>query len=94
MDGESSAALENAEHDGADNGKGEVRGHNAQPIDERTKGHGDAPKVASLTALNAQASDRFHDKKVSAPAHPRHPGGAPSLATWLKSREIKTLMSP
>ena len=33
------SALEHAEHDGADKGKSEIRGHNAQSVDERTKGH-------------------------------------------------------
>lgn len=86
--------LENAEYDCADKGKGEVGRHHAQLTEERTKGHGGAPKVTSLTALNAQASHRFHDKKVSGPVHRRHLGGAQSQATWLKSREIKMLMSP
>jgi hypothetical protein len=41
--------LEHAKHDGADKGEGEVGGHDAQLADERTKGHGNPPKViASL----------------------------------------------
>jgi hypothetical protein len=32
-------ALEYAEYDGADKSKRDIRGHNAQPGDERTKGH-------------------------------------------------------
>jgi hypothetical protein len=48
----------------------------------------------SSTASNAKPSHRFHDKKVSVTVHPSHLGGAQSLATWLKSRENKMLMSP
>jgi hypothetical protein len=51
-------------------------------------------EVTSLTAVNAKASRRFHDKKVSVTVHPLHLGGAQSLVAWLKSREIKMLMSP
>ena len=86
--------LENAKHDRADKGEGEVRGHHAQPSEEGTKGHGNAPRVTSLTALNAEGSDRFHDKKGSVAVHPHHLGSAQELAAWLKSRENKTLMSP
>jgi hypothetical protein len=51
-------------------------------------------EVTQLTATNAKASHWFHDKKVNAPVHPRHLGGAQLMRTWLKSREIMMLMSP
>jgi hypothetical protein len=51
-------------------------------------------EVTSLTTVNAKVSHWFHDKKVSVTVHPLRLGGAQSLATWLKSRENKTLMSP
>jgi len=44
-------ALEHAEYDGADKGEGDIRGHNAQSGDERTKGHWKPPKVTSLPAV-------------------------------------------
>ncbi len=40
--------LEHAEHDGADKGEGDIGGHDAQLVDERTKGHGNPPKAASI----------------------------------------------
>ena len=43
--------LENAKHDGADKGEGEVGGHDAQLADERTKGHGNPPKAASIANI-------------------------------------------
>jgi len=89
------ADLEHAEYDRADKSKGDVRGHNAQLTDEWTKGHWIPPRVGRVTARhNAQANHRFHDKKGSVAVHPCHLGGAQSMATWLKSREIKTLISP
>ena len=69
-------SLEHAQHDRADKGKGKVRGHDAQLSEEGTKGHGNAPKVTSLTALTTKPSNRFHDKKVSVAVHPAHLGGA------------------
>ena len=41
-------ALEYAEYDGADKGKRDIRGHNAQPGDERTKGHFQTSQVPNL----------------------------------------------
>ena len=89
-----STALEHAKHDCADKGEGDVGGHYAELTDERTKGHRSAPKVTSLPAVTHNTSNRFHAKKVSFAVHPFDLGGAQSMATWLKSREIKTLMSP
>ena len=43
--------LEHAKHDGADKGEGEVGGHDAQLADERTKGHGNPPKAASIANI-------------------------------------------
>jgi hypothetical protein len=45
-----STALENAEYDGADKGEGDIGGYDAQLTDERTKGHGNPPKVISMIA--------------------------------------------
>jgi len=45
--------LEHAKHDGADKGKGEVGGHDAQLADERTKGHGNPPKAASIANVKS-----------------------------------------
>jgi hypothetical protein len=89
-----SAALEHAKYNGADKGEGEVGGDYAEFVDERTKGHGNTPKVTSLAVLTPNPTNRFHAKKVSFAVPPFHLGGAQSMATWLKSREIKTLMSP
>jgi hypothetical protein len=88
------AALEHTKHDCADKGEGDVSGHYAEFADERTKGHGNAPKVTSLPAVTLKPSNRFQAKKVSFAVHPFYLGGASSMATWLKSREIKMLMSP
>ena len=41
-------ALEYAEYDGADKGKRDIRGHNAQPGDEGTKGHLETSQVPNL----------------------------------------------
>ena len=85
-------SLENAQYDRADKGKGDVRGHNTQSTEERTKGcHGNAPEVA---LLNVQGNDRFLVKKVSVAASSPHLGAAQTLVTWLKSRENKALISP
>ena len=99
-----SLGLEHAQHDRAHKGKCDVRGQHAQLTDERAKGHlmlqgADAPKVASKVtqaqpASTPKASDPIHDKKVSVAVHAPHPRAAASGATWLKSREIKALMSP
>jgi hypothetical protein len=45
--------LEHAKHDGADKGEGEVGGHDAQLADERTKGHGNPPKAASIANVKS-----------------------------------------
>jgi hypothetical protein len=92
-------ALEYAEYDGADKSKRDIRGHNAQPGDERTKGHFQTSQVptsqfTSQPALTHYASNAFHAKKVSFAVWPRLLGSAQRSATWLKRREIKTLMSP
>jgi hypothetical protein len=52
------------------------------------------PRFASLSATTHQANNGFHAKKVSLAVYPRHLGGAQWPATWLKTREIKALMSP
>ena len=52
------------------------------------------PAVTSLPAVTHEASNAFQAEKVSLAVHPRHLGSAHSLATWLKTREIKALMSP
>jgi hypothetical protein len=41
-----------------------------------------------------QASSAASAKKVSLTVDPPHFGGAQPLDSWLKSREIKTLISP
>ena len=75
------ADLENAKHDCADKGEGDVGGHYAELTDERTKGHRNAPKVTSLAAITLEGSNRFHDKKVSLAVHPFDLGGAQSMVT-------------
>ena len=45
------ASLEHAEHNGADEGEGDIRGNNAQSADES---HGNAPLVHVVTATNAE----------------------------------------
>jgi hypothetical protein len=41
-----------------------------------------------------EANNGFPAKKVSFAVYPPHLGTAQSPATWLKTREIKALMSP
>src|ERR1700684_4012273 len=96
--------LEHAEHDGADKGEGDIGGYDAQLTDERTKGHGNPPKVISivvsllgliapLPAITHKVAIGFIQK--SQPCCPSSPSRRRTIvATWLKSREIKTLMSP
>jgi hypothetical protein len=86
--------LEHAEHDGADKGEGEIRGNNAQSAHQRAKGHFKPPRLASLSAIMQQANNGFPAKKVSVAVYPSHLGTARRPATWLKTREIKALMSP
>jgi hypothetical protein len=45
--------LEHAKHDGADKSEGEVGGHDAQLAGERTKGHGNPPKAASIANVTS-----------------------------------------
>jgi hypothetical protein len=45
--------LEHAQHDGADKSEGEVGGHDAQLAGERTKGHGNPPKAASIANVTS-----------------------------------------
>ena len=52
------------------------------------------PRFASLSAITHQANNGFQAKKVSLAVYPRHLDGAQWPATWLKTREIKALMSP
>ena len=99
-----SAALEHAENDGADKGEGDIGGNDAQLTDERTKGHGNPPKVisivASLLGLIAPLPAITHKVAIgfiqkSQPCCPSSPSRRRTIvATWLKSREIKALMSP
>jgi len=56
-------SLEHAKHDRANKGKGDVRGHDAQSMDERTKGHGNAPKVAALPSTTSKLAIGFAPKK-------------------------------
>jgi hypothetical protein len=88
-----SYVLENAEHDRANEGEGDIGRHNAQPVDERTQGHR-KPPAGKDPALTFKANDPFQREKVSVAVHPFHLGGAQRLLTWLKSRENKALMSP
>jgi hypothetical protein len=86
--------LEHAEDDGADKGEGDVRGHHAQSADERTEGHRNSPELTSLPAVSAQNSNARFAKKGRLAVYPPYLGAAQSRDSWLKSREIKTLMSP
>jgi hypothetical protein len=89
-----SAALEHAEYDGADKGEGDVSGHHAQSADEGTKGHRNSPELTSLPALSAEINNARFAKKGRLAVYPPHLGAAQSCDSWLKSREIKALMSP
>jgi hypothetical protein len=86
--------LEHAKHDGANKGKGQICRKDAQSSCERTKGHLQTSQGYVTACPKHQANNAFDAKKGSAAVTPLHLGGAQSLATWLKSREIKTLMSP
>jgi hypothetical protein len=86
--------LEHAEYDGADKGEGEIRGNNAQSADQRAKGHFQTSQVRVAVRHNDQTNNGFPAKKVSVAVYPLHLGAAQSPPTWLKTREIKALMSP
>ncbi|MGY3587341.1 hypothetical protein ACVIGB_003605 [Bradyrhizobium sp. USDA 4341] len=61
-----SNALEHAENDGADEGERDVRGHNAQLAQQRTREiHWEAPLAHNAARINAKASKRFLAEKVS-----------------------------
>jgi hypothetical protein len=77
---------ENAENDGADEGERDVRGHNAQLAQQRTRGiHWEAPSVHNAGCVNAEAGNpflavscrflQFSAGKVSFAVHPGK-GGA------------------
>jgi hypothetical protein len=53
-------SAEDAKHDGADEGKRDIRGHDTQPAD----GHGKLPSFTSLPASNGQFTKPFRGKKV------------------------------
>jgi hypothetical protein len=81
-------SLEHAKHDSADKGECDIRGNNANPVDEGTgENHGEDSLVPHLTP---EASKRFQQNKSA----------LLSLtillvsSTWLKSREINPLKSP
>ena len=59
------SALEHAEHDGADKGKGDIRGNNAQSADES---HGERSLVHVAARCNAETSKSFPREKVSVAA--------------------------
>ena len=84
------SCLEDAEHDGSDKGKGEIRGHNAQSADES---HGKAPLVTSLSALIREPGRMFRRKKAILLSVRRARSSAVA-ETWLSSREINALKSP
>ena len=64
-------ALENAEHDRADKGKGDIGGDYAQSAGEKTKGHRETSGVYVAARFNAQDNRAFPAKKVSPAVHPR-----------------------
>jgi len=87
--------LEHAKHDGSDKGESRISGHNAQLADKRTGGHRDfllGQKKAD--PHNVEASDPFLAKKVRLAVRAPHRRGAITAVMWLKSCEIKALMSP
>jgi hypothetical protein len=84
-------ALDHAEHDGADKGKGEIRGDNAQFTDES---HGRPPRFTSLPVSMPKASKPFPAKKVSLAALSPRPDLGATPATWLKNSENNALKSP
>jgi len=65
MNKDASTALEHAKHDGTDKGKGDIGGYDAQLTDERTKGHGNPPKVVSAAnvKLTRKVTIGFTPKK-------------------------------
>ena len=88
-------SLEHAEHDGADEGEGNVRGNNAQFADEWThEGHWEY----SLGSRRARKERRRLAKR----SRPKKAGllsipvvhSRPPRATWLKTRKINALKSP
>jgi hypothetical protein len=54
--------LEDAEHNRADESKCDIRGDDAQPVDE---GHGNSPSLTSLPASAQQISRATMGEKVS-----------------------------
>ncbi|MHC2332612.1 hypothetical protein [Bradyrhizobium sp. USDA 4454] len=69
-----SFGLEHAENDGADEGECDVRGHNAQLAQQRTREiHCETPLVHNAARINAKASKGFPREKVSAAVRVRVP---------------------
>ncbi|WP_426436225.1 hypothetical protein [Bradyrhizobium genosp. P] len=86
--------LDNAENDGADEGERDVRGHNAQLAQQRTREvHWDAPLVHNAARINDKASKTFPAKKVSAAVPPGISMLAPGSAAWLRTHEFNALKS-
>jgi hypothetical protein len=82
--------LEHAEHDRANKGDCDIRGNNAQSADQS---HEKTSLFTLLPAVTPKLTIGSRRKKsvllsLAASAPPRTAGA------WLKSREIKALMSP
>jgi hypothetical protein len=82
--------LDHAEHDGADEGDGEVRGDNAQSPGER---HEVAPAVAPPCARASWLTESLFPKKPALLSLVTGRRACERGPAWLKKTEINTLKS-
>ncbi|WP_204524530.1 hypothetical protein, partial [Bradyrhizobium sp. SUTN9-2] len=83
-------SLNHPEHDGADEGHGEVGGDHAQSAGER---HEVAPSVRAAwrAALMVNRKSLFEKVRLAVARHRQQP--VPPRPVWLKNTEINTLKS-
>ncbi|WP_210161373.1 hypothetical protein, partial [Bradyrhizobium yuanmingense] len=82
--------LNHPEHDGADEGHGEVGGDNAQSAGERHE-VGPSVRVAWRAALMVNRKSLFEKVRLAVARHRQQP--VPLRPVWLKNTEINTLKS-
>ena len=87
--------LEHAQHDRADNGECDIRGHHAQSPDEWTaEDHWETSLVDVAARINNRNGDRFRAEKASPAVFSAFSIPAEPSVAWLKNREINALKSP
>ncbi|UPK28831.1 hypothetical protein [Bradyrhizobium sp. 195] len=83
-------SLDHAEHDGADEGHGEVRGDNAQSPGER---HEVPPSMRTAYARDLMVNRKCLSEKVSLAVAQAGRGFGARRPAWLKNHEINVLKS-